>query len=481
MKTVFTIACEIPGGLGVYVPFRSRASLLDADFVVFEPDIEEYESRELYRGKRLLNDVASFRIQEDIEHWRRELTEILTAGRTVFMRMKSRDDVYVSTGEKQYSGTGRNRHTTNMVRLLSNYDVLPISEKIIESNGASMVLCPGEQILREYWEHFGGDSRYQVHMAESETAKSLVVARHGKRVVGAIIRTQGGGTLVALPWIDFLRDEFFTDAPDEDDGDVEAGEAGALDWTPKAKDWGSRYFECLVSLDAVIRQRREVTPVPAWGQEQGLRTMREARLSEELLQIQSRISELQKSRGEMEARLEEAGSLKKLLFAQGPELESAILKAMRLMGFAASKYRDADSEFDVVLICDDGRCIGEAEGREKRAIGIDKMRQLEFNILEDLERDEVSEPAKGILFGNAHRLTRPSERPDTHFTAKCVSAAKRSRTALIRTCRLFEVAKVLADEPNEEYAASCRKAILDASGVEVEFPDPGKVEGREKS
>ena len=119
MKTVFTVACEIPGGLGEYVPFASRASLLDADFVVFEPDfivfepdIGEYESGEHYRGKPLLNDVASFRLQEDTEHWRRELTEVLTAGSTVFMRMKSREDVYVSTGEKQYSGTGRNRQTT---------------------------------------------------------------------------------------------------------------------------------------------------------------------------------------------------------------------------------------------------------------------------------------------------------------------------------------------------------------------------------
>ena len=452
------------------MPFASRASLLDADFVVFEPDIGEYESGEQYRGKRLLNDVASFRLQEDTEHWRRELTEVLTAGRTVFMRMKSREDVYVSTGEKQYSGTGRNRQTTNIVRPLSNYDVLPIAGKIIQSNGTSMVLCPGEQILREYWQHFGGESSYQVHIAESETAKSLVVARHGKRVVGAIIRTKGGGTLVALPWIDFFRDEFFADAPDEDDGDGEASEAGSLDWTPQAIEWGSRYFGCLESVDAVIRQRREMTPVPAWAREQGLRTKREAGLSEELLQIQCRISDLQKSRGEIEERLEEAGSLKKLLFAQGPELESAILEAMRLMGFSASKYRSSDSEFDVVLECNEGRCIGEAEGRDKRAIGIDKMRQLEVNILEDLERDEISEPAKGILFGNAHRLTRPSERPDTHFTAKCVSAAKRSGTAMVRTCRLFEVVKVLADEPNEEFAASCRKVILDAAGVEVEFP-----------
>lgn len=234
MKTVFTVACEIPGGLGEYVSFASRVSLLDADFVVFEPDIGEYESGKHYRGKRLLNDIASFRLQEDTQHWRRELTDVLTAGRTVFVRMKSREDVYVSTGEEQYSGTGRNRQITNIVRPLSNYYVLPITAKIIESNGTSMVLCPGEQVLREYWHHFGRESSYHVHIAESKTAKPLVVARHGRRVVGAMIRTKGGGTLVALPWIEFFRDEFVADAADQDDGDGESGEAGGLDWTPQA-------------------------------------------------------------------------------------------------------------------------------------------------------------------------------------------------------------------------------------------------------
>ena len=37
----------------------------------------------------------------------------------------------------------------------------------------------------------------------------------------------------------------------------------------------------------------------------------------------------------IEDQLENAGALKKLLFAQGEELEAAILEAMRLMGFVA--------------------------------------------------------------------------------------------------------------------------------------------------
>ena len=147
MKTVFTVACEIPGGLGQYVEFGSRASLLDADFVLFEPDLGEDESLKRYRGKPLLNDILSFRVQEDIEHWRRELNDVLMAGRTVFMLMKGREEVYVSTGDKRYSGTGRNRQTTNLVRLLSNYDVFPFPASIVESNGTSMVLCPGGRVL----------------------------------------------------------------------------------------------------------------------------------------------------------------------------------------------------------------------------------------------------------------------------------------------------------------------------------------------
>ena len=140
------------------------------------------------------------------------------------------------------------------------------------------------------------------------------------------------------------------------------------------------------------------------------------------------------------------------------------------MGFVANTYRDSDSEFDAVLECTEGRCIGEAEGRDRKPISIEKMRQLFLNIHEDLSREEISDPAKGILFGNAYRLSPPSDRPAEHFTAKCMSAAKGNGTALIRTCDLFEVAKALVDEPDEEFAALCRKAIFNTVGEEVKFP-----------
>ena len=146
------------------------------------------------------------------------------------------------------------------------------------------------------------------------------------------------------------------------------------------------------------------------------------------------------------------------------------MDALDLLGFSASPYRDSESEFDAVFESKEGRFIGEAEGKDNKAINIDKLRQLDMNIHEDLSREEVGEPAKGVLFGNAFRLKPPNER-DNFFTPKCISAAKRSGVALIRTPDLFAVAKHLKSRTDKRYATACRKAILAASGTFVRFPD----------
>ena len=210
--------------------------------------------------------------------------------------------------------------------------------------------------------------------------------------------------------------------------------------------------------------------MPAWASGDKFKTIQEVALFQELNETRGAGGRTRTKTDELEVSLEGAGALKRLLFETGQPLEIAVLQAMRLMGFEGNNYRDPDSEFDAVLECPEGRCIGEVEGRDNKAINIDKMRQLEVNIQEDFSRDEVETPAKAILFGNAHRLLRPSDRPPYHFTDKCLTAALRNGTALIRTSDLFEVAKALTDNPDREFAASCRKAIFSTHGKVVAFP-----------
>lgn len=476
MKAIYTIACSVPGGYGEYIKFDSKASLLDADLILFVPTFRYFDAYASHQGKKLLSNASSFKLQDSIRHWRKEIGDVLKAGRNVFMVMSELQEVLVSTGETEFSGTGRDRVETRKVALVSNYDVSPFPLQVFESKGRSMVLHPQEQILSDYWQNFGNEGTYQVHIGGSKNVRPLVQTRHGGRTVGAILSTKSGGALVMLPWVDFYQDDFFAEVCYDENGAVEIPEGMGEDeyweeeWTSKAKEWGWRYLSVLLSLDETLRKRRETIPAPHWASADRFRTFQEALLSDRLLQMQSEIAELEKKRKTIEADLIDAGNLKGLLFEQGRALEQAVLDAMRLMGFQATSYRDSISEFDVVLECAEGRCIGEVEGKNKKAIGIDKMRQLESNIQEDFAREEIFEHAKGILFGNAYRLLPPSDRPDEHFTAKCLKTAQRNGFALVRTLDLFEAARALADTPSEQFAAQCREAILNTNGQEVKFP-----------
>lgn len=195
----------------------------------------------------------------------------------------------------------------------------------------------------------------------------------------------------------------------------------------------------------------------------------ERKLNGELLGIESQIATLNKEKNNVLSRISSENILKGLLYEKGTPLEMAVLQALKLLGFEVSQYKDSDSEFDAVFVCDEGRMLGEVEGKDSKAINIDKLRQLEMNIHEDLEREDVLEPAKGVLFGNAYRLTQPSERGD-FFTRKCLVAANRSQTALIRSTDLFSVARHLSAGKDARFAKKCRSAILKAVGI-VEFPD----------
>ena len=475
MRIVFTVGCEIPGGVGQYIDIDSRTSLLDADFVLFTPtlglSILDYTNS--YQGKPSLSDYTSFQIQDMITHWRRELRDFLNAGKTVFVIMSEREDVYVSTGKKEYSGTGRNRQTTHIVRPLTNYEMLPFSIDIVESKGTFMKLNPNGELLREYWKQFGAESKYKVRIEASEILKPLLVTRNGDRTVGAVLRTKAGGALVALPWIDFDRESFVSKI--DEDGEYKENRT----WKPEAKEWGKRYFKALECLDEALRSQNQTTPIPNWAQDDKYKTNKEVALSGTLAQMQTEIVNLEQEREKIKEELAEAGFLKGLLYEQGNALEEAVLEAMRLMGFKATPYRVSDSEFDAVLECSDGRCIGEVEGRDNKPISIDKMRQLMDNIHDDLSRDVVSEPAKAVLFGNAYRLMPPTDRPNEHFTEKCVKAAKRHGAALVRTCDLYDVATSLIDWPNLEFAALCRKAILNSVGEVVCFPSRAQDEASE--
>jgi len=155
-------------------------------------------------GKPSLNDTYSFKLQEQLAHWRREILGAVRAGKTVFLLLNELQEVYVATGEHTYSGTGRNRQLTRHVSSSSNYSLIPGGIDIVNSKGRSMKLFGHGNVLTTYWAELESLSEFRVFVS-GEGVIPLIVTKTGDKTVGAYLKYKDAhGTLVLLPYICLL-------------------------------------------------------------------------------------------------------------------------------------------------------------------------------------------------------------------------------------------------------------------------------------
>lgn len=455
-RKILTIGFQLCDENSEYSEFNSDLSLLDWDIILFKPDIREYVySREtMFQGKPCLSDDKSFQLKSQSEHWRREIKSAVESGKLVVVYLDELSEVSIATGKKEFSGTGRNQKTTRIVTDYDNYQSIPLNINPVNTKGKEIKLtAKNSEMISSYWQEFSSISTYKV-LIDCDSTPCLIT-KHGNKVVGAIFRSKNtNGTLVCLPDIDFYPTSFF----DEKD-----------EWTKDAQEFAARFIKSIVSLDKSLRSSGEVTPEPEWSKDRKFKLKEEGLASEKLLKIEEKLEAIQADKEAVIDKVRDLSRLRNLLFEKGKPLEYAILEALKIIGFNVSQFDDGESEFDAVFESKEGRLIGEAEGKDHKAVNIDKLRQLSLNIHEDLAREEVEVPAKAVLFGNPYRLSSIDERNDP-FTAKCTSAANISSTALVFTPDLFIVAKYLSDHRDSRFATKCRKEILKAIG-RVEFPN----------
>jgi hypothetical protein len=463
-KKILIIGFELATGDVQEEDFSSRASLLDWDIILFKPVIDYFISySEQYQGKPSLSDSRSFQLKESCEHWCHEIQQAVESEKTVIVFLSEMQEVYIDTGKRTYSGTGRNQKTTRMVELFNNYASIPANLKPNTANGSSIKLsAKGAEVLSPYWSEFSEVSQYNVILTD-EKVPACLVTKNGDKPVGALYRSKNSnGSLVCLPNIDFYPADFL-----KEEGETQA-------WTQKALQFAARLLSAVVSLDTALHNTGEVTPEPTWATDSKYSLDCEHTLRIELLDAEQNLEAAQRKKEGIVETLKSAGRLRGLLYEKGKPLEAAIIEALQLMGFKATTYKDATSEFDVVFESSEGRLIGEAEGKDTKPVNVDKLRQLSMNIHEDLQRDEVTSQAKGVLFGNGYRLQAVETR-EVAFTEKCNSAALTSSTALIATTELFKAAQYLSGKPDSDFAALCRDKMLSGVGITT-LPDPPIVE-----
>ncbi len=445
LRTLISVEYTLPSRYAGNISFSSDTSLLDADVILFNPNISAFlQYQHLYQGKPSLDENKSFELKEIVAHWRKEIQTALDHGKTVFVIFNHYQEIWVHTGQKEFSGTGRYQTTTNIVDKYDNYRFLPfLIANIIPKGGKEIRPIGNLGVLSSYWKDFQKFSCYESYI-DDQIKQAMLVTKTGHKTVGAIFRISKGH-LVLLPPL-----KYKTRIP------------GQL---------AIKFVQSLLEIDKALKTSLSITPPPSWVMSHEFRIPEESEIASKLTDLTSRIEKLNQECIANKEKLLEVTRAKALLYEQGSQLEYVILECLNLMGFVASHYKDGESEFDSIFESPEGRFLGEAEGKDNSAINIDKLSQLERNIQEDFARGEVTEHAKGVLFGNAYRLQALKGRPD-FFTIKCISGAKRTGYALVRTPDMFQILVYLRNNPKDEnFKKRCRESIFNTSGEIVKFPD----------
>ncbi|MEB3287820.1 MAG: hypothetical protein VKJ04_09985 [Vampirovibrionales bacterium] len=421
-----------------YIQYSSNRNLLDGDITIFCPTLPHFPKMASRPNRMTDESVSNF--TKYTGHWSEQIMDAFTSGKCVCVLLTKPESVTKPSG-----------YTSD------SYAAIPFDLKLKEVSGAALKPATGVPYMAEYIESFKTELKYQC-LVETNEVQPLLVTKTGEKIVGGYISNDNGGLVLFLPMLDFKRTQWDIDeVKSREEYDEELGQ------------FSSRFLSQIVKLRQKIFSSTNETPVPEWSNGSQYRSKIETELIDEISAISSSLAKLEEQKQAVGQLLKKENSLKKLLYEQGGLLESSIVEALRILGFQAEGYHSGTSEFDVLFDSEEGMFLGEAEGKDTKAINTTKVRQLVTNSLECFELK--GEHPKGVLFGNPQRLTEPKDRTET-FTEKCMEIAKLYKYSLVLTAELYKAATYVKESNDMAYAKECRSLIINTESGLVLFPDP---------
>lgn len=453
MKTIVTVNTKLPT-VEDAISYNSDQSLADFDIILFAPRFPYLGRIEFSAGGSCISIESGRVLISSLEHWKHEINGALDSGKTVFFLLDSLQKDAVAIG----SSSPRKDQQLYQTKPVTNFDVLPVQLSTRNAKGSRCRVV--DDRFHALFMAIEGSLEYRV-LINTKLTKNSFLTRDGKDVLGGVAQVKGqSGHLVLIPYFDVPE------------GTVDNR---GKEWTSEALQSSQRIVSQLLEIDRLLLSAAEQTAAPDWVAYAQKPKQVEV-LDEAISAIDAQVSALLEAKQSKVSQKDELLRFTALLYESGAPLEDAISESLKLLGYDVKNFRDGDLEIDHIIVGPSGvRLIGEAEGKDNSAITIKKFRQLETNIQEDFAREEVTEPAKGILFGNGFRLVEPSQREE-QFTEKCVKNADRLGTALVRTADLYNVVLHILNNPEDEsFKQFCREAIENTVGKVVEFPAPSEL------
>lgn len=421
---------------------NSAGTLIEADAVVIDPEgitfevlaSSQFHEIGSYGGRPILYDSYSHTVIELFERRRKELSLLLQNGRTVFCFLRPKYDVNVImdvTQSLKGARTINHRH----LETISNYSILPYCPAFTQGSGNEISLNKTNFLsnlvpLKEFL-------YYEAYVIGNiKEALTLATVTSTNNPVGLIVPVQKGH-IVFLPII-------HKSVP-----------------SPRVFNFFCNFIKAMEAKSGVTSPPDWCLKFPVPGEKEKLEQI--FRMEKEIEVAKSKLAE------EINV-LTEIQEWKGLLFEQGKPLEQLVMKALELLGFSVSRFKEGSIEHDIIFEASEGRALGEIEGKDNSAINVDKFRHLSANLDEDFER--IGKYSKGVLIGNGYRLLDPVTPRACQFTEKVMEGSTMKSFSLLTTTELFKAVTCILKNDDEAFKRTCRMKILETVGKVVAFDIP---------
>lgn len=412
----------------------ANETILDADVVIFSPyvykNLWSNDARSQDDNSDYVFSPKSDQIREIFEKRRNEVETLLDNGKIIITIL---DPVVNFRGQiKGYNDSD----------IISNYDFLPHYQETIinklkpgtSGNRKSIKHNKKNTIFSPIFYAFENNIQYQAYFdLDGKDKKEYFILNRANRPVAAI-HSVLNGLIVYLPSFNGDTDE-------------------------------KKLLGVIRQCSQKFFKKEIITPKPEWISNYELKGEREK--NEKIEFYNNEIEKLKSEKIKIENERNNLIQFKGLLYEQGNLLEDLVLKSFELFGFSVENRKIDDIEHDLIFWSEEGRGIAEIEGKNKDAINISKLDQLNRAVDEDF--DLTNNYPQGILIGNHYRLIEPSIR-ESAFTEKVHIVAKKKSFGLLTTLEIYKAVEYLLDNPSDEnFKFKCRKKILETTGQEIKF------------
>lgn len=354
--------------------YNSENTLLDFDLVLWDPSklLYWYPHSEDYRGYPCLNSHGSVLIFDDRSRRMSEMTDLGKLGRALVIFIPAPKKFYIDTGQRTYSGSGRNQRTIIQVTEESLNSFIPISGDFntLEASGTKIDFH-GNDLLKNFWSANKGKLHFNAYFTHPIGSPFLFIQGTDK-IVGSLIRSERG-IILLLPHL--MEEEEFS---------------RKTDYNTAAK----VFIESIVDLISALQKESGDFTLPEWTLDYYLPGEKLAR--DELQTLQDDLEKLHKNIDNKRRELARLERYRLLISAKGTALQNQVLEILREIGIEAREGRIGRD--DIFLSFEGMNGVAEVKGTNKSAAE-EHASQLEKWVSEYMTEYQIK--TKGFLIVNA--------------------------------------------------------------------------------